>query len=180
MDEDRETILVDSSAESTHSDSGIMSPEITLVVLTWVTFFLLLAVLKKFAWGPILSGLDAREESIRKSIEDAERIQQEMAKMDETRNKILDDAKTSAKEILDQSRAASKEEARIIHNKAKEETKILAENAQREIREELERARVQLRTESAQIAIDLAGKILEKNLNTDANRKLANRFIKEI
>ena len=53
---------------------GILSPDITLVILTWISFFALLVILHKFAWKPILAGLKQREDYIRKSLEDADKI----------------------------------------------------------------------------------------------------------
>ena len=59
--------------------SNLLMPETLMVILTWVTFFILLFILQKFAWKPILAGLKKREDYIRKSLEDADKINEQLA-----------------------------------------------------------------------------------------------------
>jgi len=176
------TLTLEAQAPSTHlsSEPGFFTADITMLILTWVTFFLLLAILHKFAWKPILAALDQREKAISKSVEDADKIKAELEKLEETSRTILNRAEAKAKEVLDQSRRAAVEAAKIIEQKVREESKILMENARREINEEKEKAQAELREESANIAVELAGKIIDENLDSEKNRKLVNRFIKEI
>ena len=180
MDDHLETIEVHGEQGSGHGEKGFFSPDMSMVLLTWITFFLLLAVLYKFAWKPILSALDQREESIQKSLDDVDRIRIEMEGLDSKCRQLISDAEGQATAIIDQSRKAAKEAANIIENKAREEAKISLENALRDIKEETQKAQTQLREESAQIAVGLAGKLIEENLSAEKNRSLINRFIKEI
>ncbi len=166
-------------AEGHTTDVG-MSPDVMLILLTWVTFFLLLAVLHKFAWKPILSALDAREESIRKSLENAGFIAEKMARIEETCDQILSDAQGRAKQIVDQSRKTASQAAKIIEDKAREEADISLENTLREIRKETQKAQTRLREESARLAVDLASKLIEENLDDEKNQKLVTKFINEI
>jgi len=69
--------------------------------------------------------------------------------------------------------------SQVIQNKAKEEASILLENTRRDIKEEIAKAKIVLREESAQIAIELAGKLIEKNLDTESNRKLVHKLTAE-
>ena len=161
-------------------DKGLLSPDLNMFLLTLFTFFALLAVLYKFAWKPILNALDQREESIRKSLEEAKHIQEELAKIDGKRKQMLAEAEMQAKDILAQSRRGATEASRIIHEKAKEEAHILLENIRREIKEETEKAQAVLRKESASIAVTLASKLIEKNLDEEENRKLIDQFIREL
>ncbi len=166
---------------NTKTDSaGFLSPDVSMLILTWVTFFLLLIVLYKLAWKPILSALDAREKSIRDAVGEAEKIRQELLKIDEVRKRSLKDAEEKSKEIIVQARNGAVEAARIIHEKSKEEAQILLENARREIKNEVEKAQADLRQESAQIAVLLAGKLIEKNLDDEKNRKLIDELIRDI
>jgi len=180
MSNHSETIIVPSNHGSPAHEKGFFSPDMSMVLLTWVTFFLLLAVLYKYAWKPILSLLDEREESIRKSLEDVDRIKNELESLDTKCSQLIADAESKATQVIDQSRKAAKEAANIIQNKAREEAQISLENALRDIKEETQKARVKLREESAQIAVGLASKLIEENMNADKNRSLINRFIKEI
>ena len=174
-----ETTASVKEAASSH-ETGFMSPEITLIILTWVTFFAVLAILHKFAWKPILAALDAREDMIRKAVEDADKAKEELNRINETRHKLITEAEVKAKEIIEQSRKAAVEAAKTIEQKTREEAKIMLQNAQREIHEEVEKAQAKLRRESAEIVVDLASKLIQENLDNEKNRKLVDRFIKEI
>ena len=161
-------------------EAGIFNPDTSMLLLTWITFFALLAVLYKFAWKPILSALDAREESIRKSVDEAERIRLELSKIEEIRVRMLTEVETKSKDVIAQARKGAVEAARIIQEKAKEEAHILLENARREIKSEVEKAQADLREESARAAVQLAGKLIEENLDDEKNRKLVNELIREL
>ena len=164
---------------ATHEPS-FFSADITMLILTWVTFFLLLALLYKYAWKPILAALDQREESIKKAIDDVDRIKAEMENFQATREKLLKEAEDKSQNIVDQARKAAQEAARHIQNKSREEAQILLENARREIKDESEKARSDLRAESVRVAVELAAKILEEKLDDEKDRHLINRLIKEV
>jgi F-type H+-transporting ATPase subunit b len=151
-----------------------------LVVWTWVTFILVCIVLYKVAWKPILAGLDERENSIRKSLDDAEKIRDEMAKMEETQKGMLQEAEAQAKQILAVARKGASEAARVIEEKAREESQILVENATREIQAAQEKAQAALKKESAEIAVELAGRIVGEKLNAEKDRQLVDRLIGEL
>ena len=167
-------------ASSASHAPGVMTPDVTMVILTWVAFISLLIILHKYAWKPILDGLEKREKIIRSAIEHADRAREELAKVEEKRIQILAQANNQAKALIESSRQGALEAVKIIQEKAKEEAKILLENARREINEEKEKAQADLREESAHIAVTLAGKLIEANLDDERNRKLINRIIKEI
>ena len=163
-----------------HKQAGLLDLDLTVVVLTWGTFFLLLGILYKFAWKPILQGLEQREEGIRKAVEEAEKTHAEYEKIEETRKQLISEAQDKAKEIVEQSRKAAINAAKAIEQKTKEQAEIVLENAQREIRSEKEKAEASLKEESARIAVALAGKIIEENLDNERHKKLVDRLIKEI
>lgn len=171
---------VSSAAHPSNHEVNLIKAEGQIVLLTWVTFFILLGILYKFAWKPILQALDEREERIRRAVDEAEKIRAEYEKIEEARRKLITEAQDKAKEIVEQSRKAAINAAKVIEQKTKEQADILLENAQREIRSEQEKAIASLREESAKIAVALAGKIIGENLDNDRNEKLVNRLIKEI
>lgn len=180
MSQANESSIAVSAHEQAPHEPNMLNPDLTLLVLTWVTFLLLLAVLYKFAWKPILSALDNREESIRKSVEEVERIKNELAKIEETRSTLIGQAELKSREIIDKSRKAAVEAALVIEQKAREETKILMENAQRQLKDEIKKAQSDLREESARIAVGLASKLIEENLDTEKNKKLIHQFMKDV
>ena len=182
MQEEFQAILNSSIVEndSIPQKKDFFSADITLLILTWVTFLFLLAILYKFAWKPILASLDKREETIRRSLEEADRIKQELIQINQTREQFVKEAEEKAKEIVRDGRKAAVEAAHIIEHKAKEEVQILLETAERQIKEATEEAQFELKKTSAQIAVQLAGKLIEENLDTEKNRKLINELIKHV
>ena len=155
-----------------------MSPDTTLVILTWISFFGLLVVLHKFAWKPILAGLKQREDYIRKSLEDADKVNKQLAEFEAAKGKILNEAKERANIIIEESRKAGTQLAVQIEGRAKKSAEEIINSAHQEIEGEYERARNAFKKESAQTAI--SEKILKENLDTEKNRNLINQAIKEM
>ncbi|MDP2654218.1 MAG: F0F1 ATP synthase subunit B [Candidatus Omnitrophota bacterium] len=175
-----EGLIAETAQPAAPEKPNLLNADVTVLILTWVTFFLLLAVLQKFAWKPILAALDERENRIRRSIEEAEKTRQEYEKIEENRSKILDEAGEQSKNILDDSRKAAQNLAKAIEQKAKNEAQVVLENTRRDIQIAKDKAEAQLRQESAEIAVQLAGKIIEENLDNEKNRKLIDQLIKKI
>lgn len=173
-----EEIHIDSHANE--HESGLFSADGTMVLLTWITFFTLLGILHKFAWKPILTLLKKREESIQTAVDHVEKIKIEMESLDSKCQGILNEAEERATQILTQARQGAVDAAKIIEHKAKEEARITLENALRDIHEERDKAKAFLQKESTKLAIDLASKLLEENLDDEKNRTLVNNLIKQI
>ncbi len=155
-----------------------VAPEMTL--WTMVTFILVLVLLYKFAWKPILSGLDKREDFLRESVANAEKLREEMENLEQTRQRTLSEVEEEAKNTLAKARKAANEAARVIEHKAREEGQIHLENARREIKTEREKAVARLKRESAETAVALAAKIIDEELDEDRSRALTDKLIKEL
>lgn len=162
------------------AQSTLLTPDVSMVILTWITFLALSVVLYKFAWNPILKALDAREELLRRSVAEADRIKEELAKIHETRRQFIREAEEKSRGIISEARKAATQLSTGIQHKAHEEVSILLANARHDIKEETEKARIILREESAQLVIDLAAKLIEKDLDTEGNRKLIHKLIAEV
>jgi len=174
-----ETVEVDGTPHAAKGNS-LMSPDTTMLVLTWVTFFLLLAVLQKFAWKPIVTALENREEYLRKSLENADKIKDELADLQASKDKILTDAQREGQQIIDEARKRAQDLAASIEAKAKTEAQLIVNAAHQEIEGEKLRVKAALRRDSADVAVLLAGKIMKENLDSEKNRKLVDQYIKEI
>lgn len=158
----------------------LFHPDVILVILTWITFFLLLGILYKFAWRRILIVLDDREKLIRRSLEDADRIKEELTGIHETRHQMMAEAETMAGKIIEQARQAAEETSKMIQGRTREEMRILTENARREIAQDTDQARAVLREETARIAVELAGRLIEENLDDEKNRRLVDELIRKM
>jgi len=159
---------------------NLLTPEINVTILTWIAFFALLAVLYKYAWNPILEGLNKREAYIRKSLEDADKVKREMEQIETKCRELLAQADAQAKEIVNRSRKAAQEAVKVIEEKSRSETQIMLENAKREILQEKEKASADLKQECVRIAITLASELIHKNLDEKKNREFVDELIEEI
>ena len=83
----------------------LVQPDPGLFIWTILTFLVLLALLAKFAWGPLLKALDRRQEAIRKSLDEADRAKQEFARLQDESAKIIEQARIEAGSILSRTRA---------------------------------------------------------------------------
>jgi F-type H+-transporting ATPase subunit b len=176
-----ETIEVPSHGGGDHGGGpDLLAINKGLALWTWVTFILVCVVLYKVAWKPILESLDQREKDIRKSLEDAEKIRNEMARMENTQKRMIGKAEDAAKQILTEARKGATEAAHVIEEKAREEAQILVENATREIAAAQEKAQDALKQESAEIAVSLASKINGERLDAEKDQEMVERLIREI
>jgi F-type H+-transporting ATPase subunit b len=151
-----------------------------MVVLTWITFALLTAVLYKVAWKPILKMLDLREKSIRDALAQAESARLGAEATVARNREMIQAAEKESQRLVAEARAAAQESARLIREQAEQKTRALVEEAGREIAAATEQARIVLRKETTELAVSLAGKILAENMDTERNRALAHALSKEM
>jgi F-type H+-transporting ATPase subunit b len=159
---------------------GLLDVERIMAILSWAAFFCVLFILQKFAWKPILAALKQREDYIRKSLEDADKVQAQLAGSEAAKAKIIEEAKEKANTIIEQSRKMGTELAAQIEGRAKKNAEEIISSARQGIDGERERVRNTLKKESVQTAVSLAEKILKENLDTEKNRKLINDAIKDV
>ncbi len=151
-----------------------------LIFWTIVTFLILLFILKRAAWKPILSALEEREAAIRESLEKAEKAKEE-AKMVLEQNKTnLAAAGEEAKKIVDQSRAYADKVKEQIIQESKEQARKIITDASAEIERKKETAFDELKIQVAEIAVNAAERILRETLDKKSNKKLVNDYINEI
>jgi F-type H+-transporting ATPase subunit b len=150
---------------------NLMSVDTTLFIATIVTFVVFAGILAKFAWGPLLQIVDAREKSIREQVDSAE--------------KAAADAKaTLAQHQRDEllARAAKDAEAlrADLQAKARGDAEQILARAREQMTREKEQAVAELRAQVADIAIEAASRIVKSSLSEDAQRKLVDDYIKEL
>ena len=147
---------------------------------TCVIFVLLILVLKKFAWKPILSAVDQRNESISNSLLAAEKARDEIASLTANNEQIIAQAKLDRDALLKEAREMKNE----IISKAKEtatnEADKIISSAKEQITNEKMKALTELKNQVAAISIEMAEKVLGSELsNADAQKDLVNRALKE-
>jgi len=161
-------------------NNPLVQPDPGLFIWTIVTFLVLLALLAKFAWRPLLEALESRQERIRKSLEDADRARQELERLQQESAKILQQARIEADSIVTQTRTDAERLREELKQKAKEEADNILRNAQQQIQLQTRQAIQQIRHEVADIAVLLASKLLERNLAKEDNARLIDDTLKQI
>ncbi len=161
-------------------NNPLIQPDPGLFIWTIVTFLVLLALLAKFAWRPLLQALESRQERIRKSLEDAERARQELERLQQESAKIMQQARIEAESIVTQTRADAERLREELKQKAKDEADNILRNAQQQIQLQTRQAIQQIRHEVADIAVLLASKLIERNIAKEDNARLIDDTLKQI
>ena len=151
-----------------------------LVIWTVITFVILLFVLKKLAWKPILTALNEREDAIKESLEKAEKAKDEAQKILQENQASLLKADEESKKIIEQSRQYAEKLKDQMLRESKEQAQKIVEDASAQIEQKKEAAFSELKTKVAEIAISAAEKILKENLDKDSHKKLVDRYIEDI
>ena len=158
----------------------LITPGLGLVFWSVITFLILLLVLKKFAWKPILGAVDERESGIKNALEAADKARKEMENLKADNERILNEARAEREAML--------KDARDIKNKmvsdAKEEaqqqaTKIIAQ-AQEAIENEKRSAMAELKNHVASLSIEIAEKVVRQELgNKDKQLELVESMLSD-
>jgi F-type H+-transporting ATPase subunit b len=156
---------------------GLFSINAGLSVWTVIIFVALLIVLWRFAWGPILSAVEAREKGIQNALEEARTRQAEAERILEEHKKQLADARRQAQEILAGGREAADRLRKELEEKAREESESILARARSEIEREKEAAVESLRRESVDLALAAASKLLHQKLDAEQDRRLVMEFV---
>lgn len=160
--------------------AGLLSPNFGLIFWTGLAFTLLLLLMSKFAWKPIISALNERETTIASSMDRAEAALAEAKKLQSDTEAQRRDAERQAQNILREAREDSEKQRAIDVEKTKAEMLRLQEQARSEIEREKVQALTELRSEVATMAISAAEKILKDTLDGDRQRQLVDQFIADL
>jgi F-type H+-transporting ATPase subunit b len=158
----------------------MLAPNPGLIVWTAITFFILLLLLKKFAWKPLLNALHSREEKIIASLERAENAKDEAERLLEENKRNLQRAEEQAQQVIREARSAAEKLKNEILEKANANSRRMTERANDEIRREKEAALKELRGEVVDLAIQAASKILGEELDERHHRKVIEDFLGEL
>jgi len=167
-------------ASASEGNGSIIDVNPGLIFWTVITFLILLFILKKIAWKPMLAALDQREAAIRESLEKAERAKEEAQKILDANKANLSKAEEESKKIIEQSRLFAEKLKEQMLRESKEQSKKIIENAAVEIERKKDTAFDELKNQVAEIAVKAAEKILNENLDSEKQKKIADKYISEI
>lgn len=160
--------------------NDLFSVDFGLMVWTLIVFGLLLFVLGRYAWKPLLGALDAREQGIRASIDEANRLRDESRELAEEHRAQLAEARREAQSIVAESRDAAERLRRDIEEKARVEGQAIVERARKAIDQEKTAAIEELRRESVELALGAAAKLIGRNLDAEADRTLVSGYLQSL
>jgi F-type H+-transporting ATPase subunit b len=161
-------------------NNPLLQPDPGLFIWTIVTFLVLLALLAKFAWGPLLQALDSRQQGIRKALDEAQQARQELERLQQESAQIIRKARAEAEAVITQSRADADRLREEMRQKARAEADGIVRNAERQIQLETARALQQIRHEAVELSVMIASKIIQRNLSKEDNEKLIEDALRQV
>jgi F-type H+-transporting ATPase subunit b len=151
-----------------------------LIVWTIVTFVLLVAVLSKCAWKPLLQALQEREEKIRSAMEQADKARTEAAELLKQNERMMARAEEEYQKVIREGKVFAEKLKEEIITKAKQQAQRELQLAKEEIQRDIDAAKLQLRSEVADLAIKAAEKILDETLDQQRHRKIVESVLNQI
>jgi len=161
-------------------DNPLLRPDPGLFIWTILTFLVLVALLTKFAWRPLLAALDSRQNAIRKSLDDAQQARQELERLSQESVTILNKARTEADQVIARGRADAERLREDMKQKARAEADAIVKGAESQIQLETARALQLIRTEAVDLSVMIASKLIQRNLTKEDNERLIEEALKQV
>ena len=159
----------------------LVTPGIGLIFWTSVVFLMLILLLKKFAWTPILNAVHEREKSISEALELSKKTREEMKSLKAENDTILKQARIERDEILKDAKTTATSMIEDAKGKSKAEAEKIVESAKDSIRLEKSAAMSELRTHVVTLSLEIAEKVVRAELTSDEKQKaLANNLASDI
>lgn len=159
---------------------NLLALEPGMLIWTLLTFALLLFILKKLAWKPLLAALENRENTIREDLQKAETARSDAEQLLAEHKKLIENSEVEARKIVDEAKNAAEIMKQGIIESANEQARQMTAQAKAEIQREKATALSQLREEVADLAVRAAGKILGEELDTAKHQKMVDEYISNL
>ncbi len=151
-----------------------------LLAWTVITFLLLLVLLRKIAWKPILEALENREKDIREALSAADKARAEADKVSQDYDEMIKKARAEVQQIVSEGKATGEKVRASIEDNAHTKAVEMLESAKDQIEAEREKAIREIQSVVVDLSVKAATKVIEKNLDTDDNRRLIEKTLMEI
>jgi len=159
---------------------GLLRIDPGLLLWTIITFAVLLLLLWKTAWKPIVEALDSRAEKIRGDIDSADRARQDAEKFLLQHKEMMDKAKDESSQVIAKGRDEAEKVKNEIIEKANVEAREITQRATKEIEFAKETALSDLKKEIVFISTDIASKIIQKNLDSKDQNSLVEETLNKL
>ena len=161
-------------------NNPLVQPDPGLFIWTILTFLVLLGLLAKFAWGPLLDALDRRQKMIAGAVDDARKAREELERVQQDASRLLADARVEASAVLTRARGDAERFREEMRQKALADASTLTRNAERQIEHETARAIQQIREEAVELSVAIASKLLKRNVSSADSDALVQDAIRQI
>lgn len=159
----------------------LIKPDLGLLIWMLLSFSIVVFVLAKYAWRPILAALKHRERSIQRSLEAAQRAKDELAKIEFGNEKITQLAKLERENLLKEAKEIKNNIIEEAKEAAKIEAKKIIEEARNSVQHEKNLVVNEIKNQIASLSVDIAEKILKQNLGDESTQKqLIDELVKDI
>jgi F-type H+-transporting ATPase subunit b len=147
---------------------------------TWLVFFALLYVLKRFAWPPLVKATVDREHRIQAQLEEAERRNQEAQALLEEHKRLLEESRSKAHAMITEAKTFAEKERAAALEKTRQEQEELLARALRDIAGEKDRAVEELRREAVDLSLAAASKLRNQRVDSEADRKIVQEYLSSL
>ena len=163
-----------------------MTEGFVLGTFTWgdsliqlLAFIILLALLKKYAWAPLVKLMKDREEHVASEIESAEKARKEANELLQEYKELMKNARVEAQQFIENAKKQGESQYKEIIEQAREEAERIKESARLEIQSEKEKAVHELREQVASLSVMIASKVIEKELSEEDQEALIKEYIEK-
>ncbi|MGH9279610.1 MAG: F0F1 ATP synthase subunit B [Acidimicrobiales bacterium] len=175
-------LILAQAAEGGHAEETVnpILPAANELIWGALSFVVLLLIMKKYAFPALTKAMDARAEKIKASLDEAEKAKDEAQEVLADYKRQLADAKNEAARIIEEARQTADKIRQDLHKQAEAEAAEIKRRANDDIQAQAARTMADLRAQVSLLAIQLAEKVVEQNLDGDTNRALVERFIDQM
>ncbi len=161
-------------------NNPLVQPDPGLFIWTILTFLILLGLLTKFAWKPLLGMLKKREDTIRQSLDDAEKARRELEQLQQKSEELITEARVEARKIVAEGKAAGEQLKSDTLETARQQADGLLKNAEKQIQAETDKAIAEIKKEVVDLSLEVAGKLIRKNLSKADNQTLIDETVNSV
>ena len=161
-------------------DNPLVQADPGLFIWTILTFLVLVALLARFAWRPLLQALEGRQAAIEKSLKDAAQAREELERLNLESAKMMQQARVEAEAIVSRSRSDAEVLREELKQKSRAEAATIVANAEKQIQLETARAVQQIRSETIDLSVEIASRILRRQVSKTDHEGLIEETLQQV
>jgi F-type H+-transporting ATPase subunit b len=161
-------------------DNPLVQADPGLFIWTILTFLVLVALLARFAWRPLLQALEGRQAAIAKSLEDAAQAREELERLNRESAQMMQQARVEAEAIVSRTRSDAEVLREELKQKSRAEAATIVANAEKHIQLETARAVQQIRSETIDLSVEIASKILRRQVSKTDHEGLIEETLQQV